>query len=98
MSPETTEVIAALAKISIPVWEAFVWQTRIYGILAIVFSTILFIISASCFRYASSLPANDKHDAEFSEKEGFTIAAVVCFFLMVILFFSGIFRFRAKNI
>ena len=92
MSSETIEIITALTKISTPAWEALVWQTRMYGILAIVFSGLLFIISASCFRYASSLPANDKHDAEFSEKEGFTIAAVVCFFLMVILFFSGIFR------
>jgi len=92
MSPEATEVIAALAKISTPAWEAFVWQTRMYGILAIVFSGLLFIISASCFRHASTLPVKDSHDDEFSEREGFTIAAVVCFFLMVILFFSGIFR------
>ena len=95
MSPEVTEIVSALAKISTPVWDAFVFQTRIWGIAKLIFSIAFLIIGFAMLKKFNSLPETEKDkdpDGNLTKRDGLSIGVVIFLLLGVILLFSGIFN------
>jgi hypothetical protein len=93
MSPEVTEIVSALAKISTPVWDAFVFQTRLWGIMKLFLGIVLFVAGFKMLTKFNSMPVVEKdQDDDLTPRDGFAIGTIICLLMGVILFFIGIFN------
>jgi Mn2+/Fe2+ NRAMP family transporter len=92
MDPETSKIVDALTKISIPVWDAYIFQMKVRGFLMIFFGLASMFIGVVCGDQFVKLPAKDPRDSEeFTSKDGYAISTIVFLLFGLILFFFGIF-------
>ena len=90
MSPEVTQIIEALAKISAPVWDAYVFQTRLIGGLKIIFGTVLLVIMVITAQKSVAMPREERNDDEdLTAKDGWMICAILSLLIGIGLISSG---------
>jgi hypothetical protein len=93
MSPEVTEIVSALAKISTPVWDAFVFQTRLWGIMKLIFG-IAFLITGFMMltKFNSMAEVKRNQDGDLTSRDGLAIGVVIFLLVGVLLLFTGLFN------
>jgi|WetSurMetagenome_2_1015567.scaffolds.fasta_scaffold00469_19 hypothetical protein len=93
MSPEVTEIVSALAKISTPVWDAFVFQTRLWGIMKLIFG-IAFLIAGFIMltKFNSMVEVERNQDGDLTSRDGLAIGVVIFWLVGILLLFTGLFN------
>ncbi len=88
MSPEIVKLVDALAKISAPVWDAYIFQQRVFGFLIMLFGIILEVFFLICLSQHSKAPESERSD-DLSAKDGWLIGCIISFVVGLLCLGNG---------
>ena len=88
MSPEIIKLVDALAKISAPVWDAYIFQQRVFGFLIMLLGAVLVVFFLICLSQHSKAPESARSD-DLSAKEAWLIGCIISFIVALLCLGNG---------